>query len=162
MTISLVIEWSDFSWPITWSKGKTKIQGHVLDRYETKAGCVIRVFGFENQLFWKFWGFWIKFCPRLKSFSFCQHRLKYKTLFGGVEGFWVEHYRRINGFPNRFWGWGGEDDDLYVRFVKRKKIIFKQHIVILKFISSAHAPLNRNDGGLLPDAYLHLVRKKDS
>ena len=27
-------------------------------------------------------------------------------------------------------------------------------------ISSAHAPLNRDDGGLLPDAYLHLVRKK--
>ena len=28
-------------------------------------------------------------------------------------------------------------------------------------INSAHAPLNRDDGGLLPDAYLHLVRKKD-
>ena len=27
-------------------------------------------------------------------------------------------------------------------------------------INSAHAPLNRDDGGLLPDAYLHLVRKK--
>ena len=24
----------------------------------------------------------------------------------------------------------------------------------------AHAPLNRDDGDLLPDAYLHLVRKK--
>ena len=27
-------------------------------------------------------------------------------------------------------------------------------------INSAHAPLNRDDGDLLPDAYLHLVRKK--
>ncbi|CAH3167065.1 unnamed protein product [Pocillopora meandrina] len=27
-------------------------------------------------------------------------------------------------------------------------------------INSAHAPSNRDDGGLLPDAYLHLVRKK--
>ena len=27
-------------------------------------------------------------------------------------------------------------------------------------INSAHAPLNRDDGGLLPDTYLHLVRKK--
>ena len=27
-------------------------------------------------------------------------------------------------------------------------------------INSALAPLNRDDGGLLPDAYLHLVRKK--
>ena len=27
-------------------------------------------------------------------------------------------------------------------------------------INSTHSPLNRDDGGLLPDAYLHLVRKK--
>ena len=27
-------------------------------------------------------------------------------------------------------------------------------------IDSAHAPLNRDNGGLLPGAYLHLVRKK--
>ena len=27
-------------------------------------------------------------------------------------------------------------------------------------INSAHAPLNRDDGGLLPDAYLHLARKR--
>ena len=55
------------------------------------------------------------------SCCFCfSPRLAYKTLFGGVEGFWSEHFRLINGFPNRFWGWGGEDDDLYVRFVARK------------------------------------------
>ena len=29
-------------------------------------------------------------------------------------------------------------------------------------VNSVHAPLNRDDGGLLPDAYLHLVRKKGS
>ena len=27
-------------------------------------------------------------------------------------------------------------------------------------LNSAHAPLSRDDGGLLPDAYLHLVKKK--
>ena len=27
-------------------------------------------------------------------------------------------------------------------------------------MNSAHAPLSRDDGGLLPDAYLHLVKKK--
>ena len=26
-------------------------------------------------------------------------------------------------------------------------------------INSAHAPLNRDDGGLLPDAYLHLINR---
>ena len=70
MTISLVIEWSDISWPITWLKGKTKIQGHALDRYETKAGCVIRVFGFENQLFWKFEISELSFVQGWNLFSF--------------------------------------------------------------------------------------------
>ena len=50
-------------------------------------------------------------------YFFFPKRLIYKTLFGGVEGFWSEHFRTVNGFPNRFWGWGGEDDDLFVRFV---------------------------------------------
>ena len=27
-------------------------------------------------------------------------------------------------------------------------------------MNSAHAPLNRDDGGLLPDAYLQLVKNK--
>ena len=29
-------------------------------------------------------------------------------------------------------------------------------------INSTHAPLNRDDGSLLPDAHLHLVRTKGS
>ena len=38
---------------------------------------------------------------------------------------------------------------------------YHQHLCLEAWhINSAHAPLNRDDGGLLPDAYLHLVRKK--
>ena len=33
-------------------------------------------------------------------------------------------------------------------------------VTFIKSINSARAPLNLDDGGLLPDAYLHLVRKK--
>ena len=25
------------------------------------------------------------------------------------------HFRRVNGFSNQFWGWGGEDDDMSTR-----------------------------------------------
>ena len=36
-----------------------------------------------------------------------------------------------------------------------------QHLCLEAWlINSAHAALNRNDGGLPPDAHLHLVRKK--
>jgi len=39
----------------------------------------------------------------------------YNTLFGGIEAFTTEHFRLINGFSNQFFGWGGEDDNLYDR-----------------------------------------------
>ncbi|XP_065053760.1 beta-1,4-galactosyltransferase 5-like [Rhopilema esculentum] len=44
--------------------------------------------------------------------------------FGGIELFTREHYEKINGFTNMFWGWGAEDDDLYLRVdAKGLKII---------------------------------------
>lgn len=44
-------------------------------------------------------------------------RLPYNEFFGGVSGLTVEQFWKINGFPNAFWGWGGEDDDLWNRYV---------------------------------------------
>ena len=37
--------------------------------------------------------------------------------FGGVNSFNKEDFRKINGYPNNYWGWGGEDDELYDRVV---------------------------------------------
>ncbi|TKC45126.1 hypothetical protein EI555_005571, partial [Monodon monoceros] len=41
--------------------------------------------------------------------------LPYTEFFGGVSSLTVEQFQKINGFPNAFWGWGGEDDDLWNR-----------------------------------------------
>ncbi|XP_054863292.1 beta-1,4-galactosyltransferase 2-like isoform X2 [Amphiprion ocellaris] len=46
-------------------------------------------------------------------------RLPYKTYFGGVSSLFKDQYLKINGFPNTYWGWGGEDDDIYKRIVFR-------------------------------------------
>eukprot|EP00565_Helicotheca_tamesis_P005593 CAMPEP_0185742010 /NCGR_PEP_ID=MMETSP1171-20130828/39257_1 /TAXON_ID=374046 /ORGANISM="Helicotheca tamensis, Strain CCMP826" /LENGTH=377 /DNA_ID=CAMNT_0028414007 /DNA_START=25 /DNA_END=1155 /DNA_ORIENTATION=- len=35
--------------------------------------------------------------------------------FGGIVSFSAQDMRRINGYPNTFWGWGGEDDEMQKR-----------------------------------------------
>jgi hypothetical protein len=35
--------------------------------------------------------------------------------FGGIVSFSASDMRRINGYPNTFWGWGGEDDEMQKR-----------------------------------------------
>ncbi|XP_029020646.1 beta-1,4-galactosyltransferase 1-like [Betta splendens] len=46
-------------------------------------------------------------------------RLPYNQYFGGVSSLSKEQYLKINGFPNNYWGWGGEDDDIYNRVVSK-------------------------------------------
>jgi hypothetical protein len=36
-------------------------------------------------------------------------------IMGGVITFTNEHYEKVNGFSNKYVGWGKEDDDLYLR-----------------------------------------------
>jgi len=35
--------------------------------------------------------------------------------FGGIVSFSLSDMKRINGYPNTFWGWGGEDDEIQKR-----------------------------------------------
>ena len=68
------------------------------------------------------------YCTPTLNFLFCSAtcvhvfnsfacRLPYSTIFGGAGSLTKEHFKLINGFSNKFWGWGGEDDDLYNRYM---------------------------------------------
>ncbi|XP_063802873.1 beta-1,4-galactosyltransferase 3 [Pseudophryne corroboree] len=44
-----------------------------------------------------------------------RYSLPYPQYFGGVSALTPEQYMKMNGFPNEYWGWGGEDDDIATR-----------------------------------------------
>ncbi|CAJ1059316.1 beta-1%2C4-galactosyltransferase 1 [Xyrichtys novacula] len=46
-------------------------------------------------------------------------RLPYNQYFGGVSSMSKDQFLKINGFPNNYWGWGGEDDDIYNRIASK-------------------------------------------
>ncbi|UYV79375.1 hypothetical protein LAZ67_17002359, partial [Cordylochernes scorpioides] len=41
------------------------------------------------------------------------YELLYPELYGGVSAMTARQVEAVNGFSNKFWGWGGEDDDMY-------------------------------------------------
>uniref|UniRef100_A0A0A9XFF2 Beta-1,4-N-acetylgalactosaminyltransferase n=2 Tax=Lygus hesperus TaxID=30085 RepID=A0A0A9XFF2_LYGHE len=43
------------------------------------------------------------------------YKLPYKELVGGIFAIKTDHFIRLNGYSNLYWGWGGEDDDMGLR-----------------------------------------------
>jgi predicted glycosyltransferase involved in capsule biosynthesis len=48
--------------------------------------------------------------------------------FGGVVSISKKDFKTINGFPNNYWGWGGEDDAMFFRLYKSGIPIYKPTI----------------------------------
>jgi hypothetical protein len=47
------------------------------------------------------------------------------SFLGGVISMSIKDIKAINGFPNNFWGWGGEDDSMRNRLKAKKIDVFK-------------------------------------
>ncbi|KAI9542748.1 Beta-1,4-galactosyltransferase 1 [Dissostichus eleginoides] len=65
-------------------------------------------------------------------------RLPYNTFFGGVSSLSKKQYLKINGFSNTYWGWGGEDDDIYKRIYYRGMSISRPDSVLGKYRMIKH------------------------
>ena len=72
-------------------------------------------------------------------------QLPYKTFFGGVSSLSKDHFLRINGFPNTYWGWGGEDDDIYRRITFRGMSVSRPDLVMGKYKMIKHVRDKHNE-----------------
>ncbi|XP_013391513.1 beta-1,4-galactosyltransferase 4 [Lingula anatina] len=56
-----------------------------------------------------------------------QYDLMYPNYIGGVIGTAPDTFKKLNGFPNNYIRWGGEDDDFFQRSVSQKVPIEHAH-----------------------------------
>ncbi|XP_067313227.1 beta-1,4-galactosyltransferase 1 isoform X2 [Pseudorasbora parva] len=72
-------------------------------------------------------------------------RLPYTQYFGGVSSLSKEQYLKINGFPNNYWGWGGEDDDIFNRVSSKGMTISRPDAIIGRCRMIRHERDKQND-----------------
>ncbi|XP_064629552.1 beta-1,4-N-acetylgalactosaminyltransferase bre-4-like isoform X3 [Lineus longissimus] len=71
------------------------------------------------------------------------YKLPYHSIFGGAIEMKREHFRKVNGFSNKFWGWGGEDDDMSSRVQDSGLHITRYPVNIARYKMIRH---NRDKG----------------
>uniref|UniRef100_F7A738 Uncharacterized protein n=2 Tax=Ciona intestinalis TaxID=7719 RepID=F7A738_CIOIN len=71
-------------------------------------------------------------------------KFKYKLVggvtVGGVSAFTTAQLQRVNGWSNRYVGWGGEDDDMAIRIRAHGMRIRRPSPSLCKFTSLPHGP----------------------
>ncbi len=66
------------------------------------------------------------------------YRVPYEGLFGGVVAFKRKQFQEVNGYSNKFFGWGGEDDDLYNRIRHRGFNVSRTSVTIGRYKMMPH------------------------
>ena len=56
---------------------------------------------------------------------------KNKDFLGGVISFNSKDFESCNGYPNHYWGWGGEDESLKYRLDQNKIEITKSEYPVI-------------------------------
>ncbi|XP_052810591.1 uncharacterized protein LOC128238574 isoform X2 [Mya arenaria] len=73
------------------------------------------------------------------------YKLPYPQLFGGVTALSREHFRLVNGFSNLYFGWGGEDDDMYRRVLLAGLTVTRYTPSVARYKMLVHAKDKEND-----------------
>ncbi|XP_064086364.1 beta-1,4-galactosyltransferase 1-like [Macrobrachium nipponense] len=88
-----------------------------------------------------------------------RYHLPYRNLFGGAIAVQRVHFSAVNGFANRYYGWGGEDDDFYSRIERKGLTIIRFDPQVALYVMLPHQSLPPSE-----DRFLHLnegVSKSD-
>ena len=88
------------------------------------------------------------------------YTLMYESLFGGVSALSRRHFELVNGYSNQFWGWGGEDDDMWSRIKNAKMNITRYPEDIARYVNLYSKLIEALMMQYKPDRYTMLKHKK--
>ncbi|XP_027208068.2 uncharacterized protein [Penaeus vannamei] len=66
------------------------------------------------------------------------YKLPYFLLVGGVLSVRGDHFLRLNGYSNMYWGWGGEDDDMGYRIKQSGLSITRPPTTLARYTMIRH------------------------
>ncbi|XP_050546198.1 beta-1,4-N-acetylgalactosaminyltransferase bre-4-like [Daktulosphaira vitifoliae] len=86
-------------------------------------------------------------CPRhmSSSINIFNYTLPYYTIFGGAIALTRKQYKDINGFSNVFYGWGGEDDDIFNRVYYDGYRVCRYELDISRYTMLTHSKETPNE-----------------
>ncbi|XP_045138988.1 beta-1,4-galactosyltransferase 2-like isoform X2 [Portunus trituberculatus] len=89
------------------------------------------------------------------AMSTYDYRLPYQEYFGGVSAITAKQFTAINGFSNKFWGWGGEDDDFFNRVRHHGLNVSRYPSKVARYTMLSHKKANPS-----PDRFTNLRQGK--
>ena len=75
---------------------------------------------------------------RISSLNEFRYNLPYSEMTGGALAIKTEQFRRVNGFSNVFFGWGGEDDEFYQRLSQHDLQPVRYHPSVTRYVALRH------------------------
>lgn len=70
---------------------------------------------------------------------------EYDTFLGAAVAILSDHYKLVNGYSNKFFKWGGEDDDFYNRVKSKGLQVMRFEATISSYFELTHKQAERND-----------------
>ena len=69
-----------------------------------------------------------------------------------------EHYLLVNGYSTNYWGWGGEDDDMYARMISKQLKVERPpaSVARYKMLKHTHQKLNPARMKVLRNAHIRI------
>ncbi|KAM6181084.1 beta-1,4-galactosyltransferase 1-like isoform 1-T1 [Erethizon dorsatum] len=86
--------------------------------------------------------------------------LPYVQYFGGVSALSKRQFLIINGFPNNYWGWGGEDDDIFNRLALKGMSVSRPNAVVGRYHMIHHSRDEKNEPN--PQRFARIAHTKET